>query len=524
MKLDPISNSPSPGIIDIGDDSSLGSIEVLGALKKPFSIPSDLCSFLKERFEEKSVVPLESPSFSSIIKKSDAKEWKSHSLVGNHEWCWAHLKDDRDWEDGLKFRVFSLGISQESTLNCIVKELDNLWKDLKLKDNEYENLLFVDRTCPLIRQRIDFVNLKSLALNFRQKEEVEACFLASIFRIQFLKTNREVVLSSLIEEEKQFKKWTSPMFTVGDLKESSYEEFVDFFRFYLVIHHLKYHISLNKNRNLLQKLGCMLERKRSVTICAGFRSDDHSRIGRRGKVLLSIYEEFEKKMKPEERHRLASITIKSPILLGDPLMDMGLKQVDHRDQEIHSDLEDIPKSLLTKRKVVDCSSSSIEPKDDLKFARNDSKSSFSSEKNPETLLFQTSSSSSDFDRKKVEEIIEKVEMVKKYPMELLASYCLFYSELSKKNPDFKKADRIKETIEPYLSVLKDWEEESDLFIEKILSFDAEMKERGEIHYSHLKSLMKGEGFQQFYLMFKQLKLAESWIKEFLDHVEEWQLF
>ncbi len=168
-----------------------------------------------------------------------------------------YFMDNKKWIRRLSYRI---GLEEEMKAK-VVNALEMLIADLENKPDKID--LIIEKILNKGAEHIYLIDIKLSELDFNQRREIEACFVASIIRYLILKTPAEKRDTSQAREE--FRKRL-----VEDGVENSYADFMQnevgsdieltcLYRFERAVLIAKTYISGNRNKGLFLSVGSLLE-------------------------------------------------------------------------------------------------------------------------------------------------------------------------------------------------------------------------------------------------------------------------
>ncbi len=168
----------------------------------------------------------------------------------------SYLSDDSKWIRRLSYRV-----TPEEMKEKVVSVLKILLNDLDQQPNKLD--LIIEKVFGRGAEHTYLIEVKLSELDFNQRKEIEACFVASVIRYLILKTPFEKRDTSQAREE--FRKRL-----VEEGVENSYADFMQnevgsdieltcLYRFERAVLIAKTYISGNRNKGLFLSVGSLLE-------------------------------------------------------------------------------------------------------------------------------------------------------------------------------------------------------------------------------------------------------------------------
>eukprot|EP01040_Poterioochromonas_malhamensis_P011706 gene11706-12775_t len=188
----------------------------------------------------------------------------------------SYLSDDSKWIRRLSYRV-----TPEEMKEKVVPFVRTLLNDLDQQPNKLD--LIIEKVFSRGAEHTYLIEVKLTELDFNQRKEIEACFVASVIRHLILKTPAEVSDTSQAREE--FRKRL-----VEEGVENSYADFMQnevgsdseltcLYRFERAVLIAKTYISGNRNKGLFLSVGSLLEGSEEFTkyITGGHASKETKR-------------------------------------------------------------------------------------------------------------------------------------------------------------------------------------------------------------------------------------------------------
>eukprot|EP01040_Poterioochromonas_malhamensis_P009649 gene9649-10478_t len=192
----------------------------------------------------------------------------------------SYLSDDSKWIRRLSYRV-----TPEEMKEKVVSVLKILLNDLETQPDKLD--LIIEKIFGRGAEHTYLIEVKLSELDFNQRKEIEACFVASVIRYLILKTPAEKRDTSQAREE--FRKRL-----VEDGVENSYADFMQnevgsdieltcLYRFERAVLIAKNYISGNRNKGLFLSVGSLLEGSDDFT---KYITGDHESKETKSRVLI----------------------------------------------------------------------------------------------------------------------------------------------------------------------------------------------------------------------------------------------